>query len=218
MYIPGFKQINPTHHVGNFSNDSMWTNPAVLVAIITAISTIVVAVIKKAKGFPELKRRRKWSSRYNDIHETYEKLADIVTETQAKRATIIKCENGGGVPRPGHPLYISVIYEIVQGGVKPNREDWVKREMFDPSFFKFLSTLLNKRKYTLITEELPEDSLIKIAYEGYKVHHSETFLLKQSKGATYYLSVHYEAKEQLNADGKNILEARASDIRNIFQK
>ena len=197
---------------------SVWNESTVIVALVTTIGAVIVALIQKFKRFPELKRMRKWKVGYTDIHETYENLGDIVAATDAQRAIIVKIENGGGIPKAGHPLYLSVLYEIVQGGTRPNREDWVKREIMEPHYFKFLSTLLQDQAHTLITSEMPEDCLLRTAYEGYGVHHAETFLLRQSKHATYVLSVHYGSEEQLEADEKTILGAKASNIRNIFRK
>lgn len=107
--------------------------------------------------------RRKWTNSLEAEDGIYSILNDVCGKLKAQRAVLLLSRNGGGVPRPGFPLFITVLRETYVTTQRPIKEGWIDRHV-DQSFTRKLLELFNYQHLRLETDSLPEASVLRDSF------------------------------------------------------
>lgn len=111
----------------------------------------------------------------------------ILEKTTIDRFLILKLENGGGKPKVGASLYVSVIMEACTQGLNPVL-DVYNRVKIDGSYINILSDVSLKNNVPYVINQMNESQL-KNMYLGEGMKFAELFYLCESDTAFYYASL-----------------------------
>lgn len=193
----------------------------VTVALITAISGGIGWIVKRFvfnKSSKASRHQANWASGCESIHSVYESLSSLVYRTRASRAIICRYENGGGVPRPGRPVIMTIIYEVHDSDTSPSKDQWQRRELNESEYFECLVSVLNNKSYSFLNSEAAKDSIVRMANEVAGVARTESSLLYQSSNSIYVLSLHFPSAARIDPQDEVKIDAATSDMRNMFSR
>jgi len=97
----------------------------------------------------------------NDSVQIQNLLSTFVDTTEIDRISVVKFENGGGVPQLGTKQHITILYEAIDKkaeglyNLKPLKPDFDRYEI-DASHQQILLDVINKGSSIQITESMPE--------------------------------------------------------------
>lgn len=144
-------------------------------------------------------------------------LNDAVVRLGSKRALILYTENGGGVPKPGLPIYVTVLYEMFRNEGDSIREH-VQRIMCDGFYCEMISNLLNspENKVYLITRAMPR-CYLKGLYEKAGTELSVVIYLRSTRRKTFYVSFNFPHANLSDAVDRD-LDLLAHELKAIYAK
>lgn len=127
--------------------------------------------------------------------DVYDVLNQLKNRVHSPRALVQYTENGGGLPVPGSPLYISILYETTDHNTSSIKED-IQRLLTDESYDNMLSHLATKGTNFIETDELGEGMLKKF-FKFYNVESSIVVPITSSKRRFYFLTLTWNEKKTM---------------------
>lgn len=122
-----------------------------------------------------------------DVQILLQQMQRIVESTNADRMLIVKTHNGGGTPRPGHQVRVTVLHECTNGSVG-SCIDSFQKWVCDAPYIKMLTQLLANGKVHMITDDM-ETSVLKKTYQAIGIKESIVRLLFVTTEGMYYASI-----------------------------
>ncbi|MBL4769491.1 MAG: hypothetical protein JKY94_17595 [Rhodobacteraceae bacterium] len=158
---------------------------------------------------------------FHDIQETYETLSKLLAQLRCHRVVVFKAENEGGIPRPGHPLTSSVIYEVFGYPMRGSSEGWQKQECDGP-YVELLAQLTVAKALTVCRGDVTEGSHLADHYEAHGVLRSEIFALGVQDGSAFlYLSCVFanerDVPTELTAKDRTVLRSAVTKLKTLFE-
>ena len=189
---------------------------ALMGTIITSIGTLYV---KNYLDTVKERNKNSFSTVVPLVHEIYSILNDVMSKTKAFRVVIMKTENGGGRPQIGCELKSSVVYEVFDSGHKPIKLDWQK-QVIDEQYSSMLSELIlsSERCIRVKTADMPDYSMLKIAYQATGVVQATMYELAERGKDYIYLSVIYGEETELTAEDIYSKRNAVNRLRSIFKQ
>lgn len=193
----------------------------ILIYILTGTGGVAGAVLLFRRARRAFKARA-FGRGFKDIHETYGLLLAIMNELGCHRVMMLKAENSGGIPRPGHPLTSSVVYEVFRNPLDTIRDKWQQQEC-DQQYVGLLATVHAEGSKTVKTRKLQRDCYLRDLYEAQNVGRSEIFSIGiQDDSAFMYLSCVYindngHENGELDAADKTMLRAAVNRLKILFE-
>lgn len=153
-------------------------------------------------------------SKLQELHAVME---SVVKETGADRFLILKGSNGGGLPKPGSPFFVSVLHGVdVVNGVERAMAKY-QQIMADAHYLEMLTEILVRESTYMEVSKMP-DSMLKRIYDAEGVRHSIVFIIAKTKTELIYGSIASHSEDcnfQKHTDKINI-EIGIGQVRNIF--
>lgn len=120
------------------------------------------------------------------VHLVYEVIAGLREAFDAERVLVLRLSNCGEIPRPGVPLFVSVLYEATTG--ESVRRRWVKQRI-NSWYTDLMFNVANSGQLQLITEDLPPEALIKGTYQEGGITNSWVIPIGIAPSSFYFLSI-----------------------------
>jgi hypothetical protein len=147
-----------------------------------------------------------------------EELNNITANTDSTRALLLKCENGGGVPRLGSELYSSVVLEDRKKGGAV-RASWDKRRLDAP--YITMLTDLDKAELgeLLVNKKDIKGSVLYDTYDSQGTEFTKLFTIYSHRKGWFYLSCTFsKITDKLSTDEITAMRDAATRIRNIIRR
>ena len=178
--------------------------------LIASAATIAIVSGRSISSSKQIKYR----------YEVILRMKQILLETSFKRVLILKAENGGGVLHAGADLYASVIYEEM---IDPFTSVMNKyhRVKIDHNYTEMLHDLVSRKSVTIITDQMPNSSLLRGLYEREGVAYSEVYYLTETSSVIYYISVATDEeglRRILEPENDSSVRLYVSQIADILKK
>lgn len=149
-----------------------------------------------------------------DIHDELNRLN---THLKSSRILVIATHNGGGIPKIGEPLYMSVRYEVYDHPSEPVKADWQER-LIDGPYSKMLNTIISEGKYSIATEDLDDGSMLKKTYNYLNIKRNFVIPIERTNKNFYYMSVTWMDKnDPVSEEDEYAIEACVSAIKKYFK-
>ncbi len=150
------------------------------------------------------------------ISNMYSKMQQLLNETEANRFLILKAENGGGKPKVGCTINVSVLYEVVNG-LRSVKDDYQKLPV-DPNYIVMLSEASLHGHSSMVVKEM-EPCMLKDIYVDEGVLYSEVHYLCETDLAFYYCSVASTVTTNFSGGRvRNRITLSVNYIRNVMKK
>jgi len=190
----------------------------VAVAIITLIGQIIMWYLNNKKTNDDDDVNAIDSILFEHNTEIQGIIDRVLNRTTASRFLILKTENGGGKPRIGTHLYVSVIYESIKSPMSSVKNDY-QRLLIDPIYVKMLSSISISTPHKLNANKM-KDGILKSMYQKEGVVYSEVHFIDETDNAFYFLSIESNDEKHIfdNPNDRVEIEIAVSKIRNIFSK
>lgn len=180
---------------------------AVIEIVWKPIGKSVVPVIKK---WLEDKLRRGQTKVYSDkaaiatILLAMENIEGIVSAVQ------LQTKNGGGIPKPGSPLYASVVAPVKYSTDFTN-------QLLDGPYCTLIAELIDKKRIYVSTDGLAEDSILKLLCNAHGINGQVWFDMAITKTEYNFISVNLKVPyDELTAVAKNEIRANINTIYTII--
>lgn len=142
-----------------------------------------------------------WADKNTKNWEQYQTFNDLIeeamTETGACNAYVIKCHNGGGIPRPGVPTFSTITNRFGPGSSKNIWDSFPH----DGELSRIVTEILRNQSLVIETSDLTDCDL-KTALEEAKVSYQVSVLLDSSRKRIVYCTFHFK---------EMFLEAKAAE-------
>ncbi len=147
----------------------------------------------------------------------YPILTTMLHETGADRVALLKTTNGGGIPRPGSTLRSSVLAEVLGDKIDAIAHTW-QEQLLDRDYVHMLSKLIGRGCTYTITEDLDDDSMLRILYEGNGIAFSKVVLIDTLPEMLIYVSVNFAegTPETLTAEQREGARAGANQLKQVL--
>lgn len=138
-------------------------------------------------------------------------------DTRGNRVLLLCSHNGGGVPKLGSPVYISVVLESHDEHLPSIREE-VQRRSFDGPYEELLAAVVDKKSAVLETTDLETGCQLRTIYEAQGITQSHVYLVRISKDLSIlYLSIQFTDPDmKITANEQRVLDAGLAKLTNIF--
>lgn len=161
----------------------------IIIALLTggALSALINAgasIIKK-----KMEMRRPFEKAIKNINLIYHELSDLKNKIGCDRVIIYTTKNGGGIPRPGAHLYISILFETYNKPLYSIEEFWQDR-IVDKGHINILSDLDEKQIITIKAKDM-EEGILKNSFIAQNVKYSCKAKIKSTSENYFYLSCHF---------------------------
>lgn len=204
-----------------------------MVEALTAVGALIAALFPLLRWHAALRERHKKQQReerrrqylmefragVSATSKVYRALQDLVEQTGALRALVLRTEDHGGKPSPGVPLYSTVAHEVPRTG-QPHVSDVWARVKLDAAYNAQVDRLLETQHIYVVTEDLPKGSQLRTVYENFGVLEADIFAIGVSNRVFAYASVNYD-EQALRLTDKNqrtiAVMACASRMRELFR-
>lgn len=151
------------------------------------------------------------------IKDIYHYLEIARKDLGCVRALILKAENGGGVPKPGHQIYSSILWESTDSKTPSIRKSW-QRQPVDEEYTKMLADLYQNKSVHILTKQM-QDSQLKNVYLSSDIVESQIYHIYHDEGKFVYLSLNYN--EDIDTESpkhKDIERQIIVRLKEIFDK
>ena len=191
----------------------------VLVALVAAIPYIYKAVVKYRTNKLQSKVEDTFKLSIADISLVYHIMRTLMTHVPSiNRTMIIKSHNGGGIPSPKTPVYLTALHEVALMDTTPMLED-VQCRPVDAFHANHILTPLASTGTFHINKQTNE-GFLKDIYEAYNHEWSKGIVLAIDETAMTYLVVAFRggATEDLTPIEREKMNAAVTRITNIIKK
>lgn len=175
-------------------------------------------IVEMVRANQQTKKLRKITTNLEDISKVFQALDDVVRKTRVQRFLIFKGSNGGGIPKPGCPFYVSLIYEEHKDKNKSLRDKYSNLSV-DGSYIDMLIHLYKNGSVKLRVEDMPV-GLLKTLYQGEGIKYSEIYFLGNSDKEILFCSVATNTGVETfdTPSDRAEIEIAVNHLKNIFAK
>lgn len=154
-----------------------------LAAIIKGVFDVVKIRLEQRRAFPEtIKKMRK----------IYTLMDNLKADVGCDRVLILSAKNGGGIPRPGGHLYVSVLFETFDSDFVSVAEWWQNRRV-DEQYVNMLCGLEEDKEGIIkLTTDKMKKSMLKDTYETEGVEASVVAKIKETGDRYYFISCNFK--------------------------
>lgn len=184
---------------------------AVLVALVTAIGGIAMALVQRGRRAQE---RIDTEKAIENIAEVHKVLHDLIGFNVLSRALIMYTHNGDGRPSPGFPLKVSAL------GAATNitdRSSNYRNLQVDKVYVDMLCQLIEEKQIEFEVDLL-EDSLVKTIYQRENIKRSRWYWLTTTKTRVYFMSVSSTDDAPFNPDAEYNMSIAVGKLRALFSE
>ncbi len=161
-------------------------------------------------------KRKDISTLLAGLSNIYSKMQQLLNETDANRFLILKAENGGGRPKIGSTINVSVLYEVLSG--LPSIKDDYQKLPVDNEYISMLADASSHGHTSLVVSEMPP-CILKDIYVAENVKYSEIHYLCETPKAFYYCSIASTITTNFSgAKSRNSIHLSVNNIKNIMKK
>lgn len=150
--------------------------------------------------------------------DVYDVLNELKNAVDSPRTLVLYTEDGGGLPKPGSPLYITILYEATDKEVTSIKHD-IQHILTDESYDMMLSTLITDAIFISKTTDL-SSGILRQFYEMDEINSTIVVPILQTKKRFYYLSVAFKAEhsyEELTSLTLRVVLA-ANKLKSLLEK
>jgi len=162
-----------------------------LTALIKGLFDVIKIRQSQKKLFPDA---------FKKMNEIYGLMNKLKSEINCERVLIIKAKNGGGLPKPGTPLFVSVLYEVYDSDFVSSAEWWQSRQV-DESYIGMLMRVEEEEQIAVVTNEL-KSGILKDLYEAQEVEGSMVSKIVEKDNRYYIVSCNFKDKNKMNLAAK----------------
>ncbi len=188
--------------------------------VIAVVGGVIAAIVAGLNLFTRLKRRRQRKVKDglidagNAAHEVYAALLKLMNMLAVDRVMLIEAHNGGGIPRPGSPLKISVRYEVNNASLPPIR-DGVQDHPVDRAYIQMILELTGAHFMWLRSEDMPAGWLRDL-YTAQNVQTAALCVVGYSESGMYYLALQAIGRPTDTERFKANMDLAGSKIASLF--
>lgn len=186
--------------------------------IVAIIGTGAIGTAIKAIRDIWLKHLEKKKNRFSNIipliNETYDILNELLVHSKAKKITVLKTTNGGGIPKIGKEINSTIIHEVYDNPMKGFKQKWQKQHI-DAGYVQILCAMVEDEETDVNTKNL-KDCLIKQIYASQKITNSLFIKIHENDQRMIYLTLNYMNLAHDNLAGKQHITIAKSKLKNIF--
>ena len=154
-------------------------NSGALLIILAGVVRFIVKYIDKKSSFNRV---------IPSISRIYDLMNQLVFETKANRALLMKTENNGGVPSLTSDLFSSVMYETTDYKMNLIKEDWQRRRL-DGQYIKMLNNVVSSDNITKLETDDMECGILRDIYKVNKIKKSYIILIHRTNKKMVYFSL-----------------------------
>lgn len=182
----------------------------VIIALISVFGPLV-GVLGKIIWDVYKNRKHHAMGQYIDlVREIYTYLEIARQDLGCARVMILKAENGGGIPRAGHQIYSTAIWESTDNNTPSIRNFWIRQEI-DEQYAQMLSEVVSQDVCTVVTDKMKK-GILKDLYQSNNITKSQIYKIYSGEEKFIYVSFGY--KNDINLDKPNI----RNNTRAVVQK
>jgi len=148
------------------------------------------------------------------IHQIYSIVEELRRDIGAKRVTILKTENGGGLPKIDSHIYSSILYETAADSEYKVKSEWQKQKV-DKPYIEMLMRVYQLGELQICTEDLTP-SILKDVYTAYGTGCSIVCSVSTAYNKFMYLSVHFGAEHEMDSLAETKIRAAVNKLSYIF--
>lgn len=155
----------------------------------------------------------------DNLAQLHRAMDKVLANTSADRFLILKGSNGGGVPKPGSPYFVSVIHAVRKDGDSNNLVESYQNLLVDLHYLEMLSDILLKGSVTFKVSKMPKGLLQRI-YQSEGVTSSTVFSIAKSETELFFgiIATHRPDGDLLAPSEVLPIELGINEIRNVFGK
>lgn len=161
---------------------------------------------QKSRADREVSKKYGW---YQDLYSVLQEILGLGTD----RVIVFKGHNGGGLPRPGTPFYVTAVHWLM-GASGVSRPQLFRNLPPDLEYVKMLVDVKNEGSALYATEDMAPCQLRRI-YEAEGVNSSLVVFLGLKDREMYYMSVALQ-DGKISDTVRTEIELRANLVRNLI--
>jgi hypothetical protein len=159
----------------------------ILIAVCSAIAAYSTKLIRDYRTRKQSKKAQEAIVASGQIVSL---LQECASAAGADSALLLYTTNGGGVPHPGKPLYVTILYELLPGkSFKSIRENF-QHALCDGVYLKLISNVIQEGHWTGGPDDM-EDGFLKELYLREKVGYAHIQGILSTKTQFFYLSLRW---------------------------
>lgn len=183
--------------------------------IVGVLLTITPLFYVRSKHFLNILKTKRFEKELRRISKIYNQFKDLADRVGAHRVVLVKATNGGGLPSPGKPLYISVVTEVTKPGVKIITPEWQQR-LADEHYIKLLEEVYVKGHALIYPEELPEYSILRGVYTISDTQQAAVEKIGVYGNSFYYLTIHWDKKKKLTTSDVYYIKCQVDNLKRML--
>ena len=174
------------------------------------------------------KQKIKIEELFNDLLigsvEIQEYIEEFVIEHSADRITVLRLENGGGVPQLGTTQHISIIYEAINknNSIDPIKSDF-QNYTIDAAYQKLMMQVITIDHVVVITDDM-DDGILQKVYKAHGINKSIISSIShipslddvKSKGFLIYMSIQFKDDREIGPKIESDFAILRDKIAQIF--
>lgn len=196
-------------------------NSSVVLAIITIIGQTVLSLINKTTKSGTTSNtvhNAVDSTIFNDVPEIQQIIDRLLNKTSISGVHFIKTENGGGRPRLGTNIYLSISYEAVKDSLYLSKVDYQKM-LIDEPYIRILNNIGTTQPLVISVGDM-EEGMLKRIFDNVGIKYVEMYFIGETDTAFFYVSLStvdegYEFNEIVD---RVEIEIAINKLRNLFAK
>lgn len=189
----------------------------IVIAVIGVMGPLIGVVGKILWDFYKNRKTNAIGQYIEMVREIYVYLELARQELGCCRSLILKAENGGGVPKAGHQIFSSIVWESTNNDTDMIRHTW-NRQAIDEQYAKLLSAVYSDGSCTLKTDDMKE-GILRDFYIADNIQQSQLFRVYSDNEKFIYMSFDFKEAVDLNEPAKrNIVRSILQNMQVIFEK
>lgn len=185
-----------------------------IIQIVGGLFTAGAAALGFAKAFRAWKKCRdnaRHLATLEAIRDISHNLNKILWHTPADRVMLLRAENGGGFPTPGHNRYSSVLLEVFDSKLDSVRDLW-QRVQLDQHYNDILIALYTDGGCRVDAAKMPPDALLYPIYQEGGVKVAYAFMVGATDKEMYYLVMNLTSDEHLEGAAMSLTRQSLAQI------
>ena len=185
-------------------------------SVLEAIVRLLELLVKPVTAVITRWQTRQQERALKGQNDTFKALNTITSQVDGVyRAVLLRSENGGGIPRPGSPLYVRAVASA-RAEHANDVEGWDDRRRVDSWYIRFIFELCQKGEQHIRTDQLPEDGVLRGVYERDGIVASHVLRIGYAQGGLFYLSINMKNDMPLRPDQRAIVAEQRDKLTNVL--
>lgn len=153
---------------------------------------------------------------FGRITEIYREITSLRDILGAARILVLRAENGGEIPRVGHDLHSTVVYETFHA-VDAVSERWSQQKM-DEEYVRLLARVIAEDQVVVHTDKLKKGHL-KDIYLSTGIGHAIVSTLRVSQKEFFYLSIAFtEPPREIGARDRDRIRSTRTRLKRLLKE